>query len=76
MDKVEDISENQKEHIAYTKAKLEAIEAQALKTNGRVNKLEGEMDDVQVRQENLGVKVAAGVTVLTMVVSGVINKII
>lgn len=62
-------------HILSTLVeKTNSIETQTLKTNGRVNKLEDRATSIETRQENLGVKVAAGVTVLTMVVSGVINK--
>ena len=75
MDKVDVIKSEQAEHIAYTRAKLESIETQALKTNGRVSSLEDivldlktkHSDDIQrikIKQENLGVKL----TVIVFVV--------
>ena len=40
MDKMDSVEKEQAEHHSFSRAKLESIEAQAIKTNGRVNKLE------------------------------------
>ncbi len=76
MDKVEKIDREQTAHISFATTKLETIETQALKTNGRVTKLEEEVDIVQVKQENMAVKVGAGVFMATIVVSFLFNKIL
>lgn len=76
MDKVDEIGEQQGKHIAFTTAKLEAIEAQALKTNGRVTKVEDQVDIVTNRQENLATKVGAGVFVASTLFVYFINKVL
>ena len=43
MDKVDKVEREQTEHHSYAKGKLESIETQALKTNGRVSKTEKEV---------------------------------
>jgi hypothetical protein len=48
---------------------------QVQKTNGRVTGLEGRTDKIEQVQENLGVKVAAGVFVATTFVAIIINKL-
>ena len=40
MDKMDKVEREQTEHHVYARAKLESIEEQALKTNGRVSKNE------------------------------------
>ena len=40
MDKMDSVEKEQAEHHTFSRAKLESIEAQAIKTNGRVSKLE------------------------------------
>lgn len=51
MDKVDKVEREQTEHHAFAKGKLESIETQAFKTNGRVTKAEGDVskltDDVK-----------------------------
>lgn len=74
MDTVDAIGAEQSNHVAYTRIKLENIEAQALKTNGRVNRLEEEVDALQIRQENLGTKIAAGVFIASTLVASLINR--
>ena len=63
MDKVDIIDTKLERNTAI----IEATHAHAEKTNGRVTKLEDQMDSVMVKTENLGVKVAAGVFVATIV---------
>lgn len=64
-------------HILSTLVeKTSSIELQTIKTNGRVTNLEGRANKIETKQENLGVKVAAGVTLLTMAVSAVISRFI
>lgn len=72
MDKMDHISEKQSEHSQ----KLDSIETQAFKTNGRVTKVEEEIDAIQIKQENMAVKVGAGVFMATIVVSFLFNKIL
>lgn len=43
MDKMETVEREQTQHHTYAKAKLESIETQAIKTNGRVTKNENEV---------------------------------
>jgi len=43
MDKVDAIKSDQDTHIAFSTGKLESIEKQALKTNGRVSKSESQI---------------------------------
>lgn len=76
MDRVEHIKDEQSEHIAYTKAKLESIEAQALKTNGRMNRAEDDIDIIKVRQEGLATRVGTGVFVASAIFVYVLNKVI
>lgn len=76
MDRVEHIKDEQSEHIAYTKAKLESIEAQALKTNGRMNRAEDDIDSIKVRQEGLATRVGTGVFVASAIFVYVLNKVI
>jgi hypothetical protein len=40
MDKMDSVEKEQAEHHTYSRSKLESIEAQAIKTNGRVTKTE------------------------------------
>lgn len=72
MDKVDAIDTKLERAVTTGEATLK----QAEKTNGRVTKLEDEVDTVKVRQENLGVKVAAGVFILSAMVSTVVNRIL
>jgi hypothetical protein len=84
MDTVDSIKDNQSSHISFTTAKLEAIEAQAIRTNGRISKIEdvtipqmdSKIDGLLIKQENLGVKVAAGVFVVSAVVSSLVSTAI
>lgn len=43
MDKMDSVEKEQAEHHTYSRSKLESIEAQAIKTNGRVTKNEGDL---------------------------------
>lgn len=76
MDRVEHIKDEQAQHVAYTRAKLEAIEAQALKTNGRVNRLDETVDTIVVRQEGLATRVGTGVFVASALFVYALNKLI
>jgi hypothetical protein len=76
MEQVDKIHTCQSKHVEFTKAKLESIEAQTVKTNGRVNKAEEEIDALHIRTENLGVKVAAGVFVASATFSFLLNKLL
>ncbi len=76
MDRVEHIRDEQSEHIAYTRAKLESIEAQAMKTNGRVNRLDEVIDTVTIRQEGLATRVGTGVFVASALFVYVLNRFI
>ena len=76
MDKVEKIDREQTAHISFAKTKLETIETQALKTNGRVTKLEEEVDIVQIKQENAAVKIGAGVFVASVAFTYLFNQVL
>lgn len=76
MDKVEQIDIKQSEHIAYSKAKLISIEDQAKKTNGRVTENRNDINEIKVRQENLGTKVGTGVFIASTLFVYLINKIL
>lgn len=43
MDKMERVEREQTEHHSYSRSKLESIESQAIKTNGRVTKNEDDL---------------------------------
>ena len=43
MDKMDKVEKEQSEHHSFAKVKLESIESQSIKTNGRVLKLEEEV---------------------------------
>lgn len=47
MDKVDNIEKEQSNHHSFSRAKLESIEDQAIRTNGRVLKLEEEQAKIQ-----------------------------
>ena len=74
MDKMDSVEKEQAEHHTYSRAKLESIEAQAIKTNGRVTKTETDVGHLknEVSQVKtiwatltfLGAIVWAGVTFL------------
>jgi hypothetical protein len=61
-------------HMAHEESQLEAIHSQALKTNGRVSKLEDEVDKLQIQNEGMAVKIAAAVFLATTLVGAFINK--
>lgn len=76
MEKLDAVDQKQSEHISYTTAKLEAIEAQTLKTNGRVSKNEEEIHALQVKHENMTVKVGVGVFVASTALAFLFNKVL
>lgn len=47
MDKIDDLKSEQIEHHTFAKAKLESIETQAVKTNGRVTANENEITGIK-----------------------------
>jgi hypothetical protein len=55
--------------------RTQTILKQAEKTNGRVNKLEDEVDAVKNVQSTLAAKVGIGVTIAATIMATVINKI-
>jgi len=57
-------------------SRLPSIEEEVKKTNGRVTAHDTRLNDLERKQENLGVKVAAGVFVATIIVSAFINRIL
>ncbi len=63
-------------HMSTEEAQLREILKHQKITNGRVNVLEEEVDDIRVKQENLGVKVAAGVFVASLVTAEVLRHFI
>lgn len=81
MDKVERIDAKQSEHIAFSKAKLQAIEEQARKTNGRVTKHDEMFETfvkrvsrIEKKQEGLAVKVAGIVSGIILAIGTFVNK--
>ena len=76
MQKVEALHTCQTKHTAYTREKLEAIEAQTVRTNGRVTKTEEELEAVKLKQENMAVKVGAGVFTFSTIAAYLLNKLI
>lgn len=71
MDKVDRIEKEQSEHHSFSRAKLESIEAQAIRTNGRVLKLE-ESDRVQdKRLDSMKVVFTTLSAVLTIAWTGI-----
>lgn len=61
-------------HMATEESQLNAIHAQALKTNGRVTKLEEDMSAVQVRQEGLATRVGTGVFIASTIFIYLVNR--
>lgn len=47
MDKMERVEREQTEHHSYSRGKLESIETQAIKTNGRVTKNEDDVSSLK-----------------------------
>lgn len=76
MDKIDKFDSKQSEHIAYSKAKLESIESQALKTNGRVTANRQDIDDLKLKHENIGAKVGTGVFIASTLFVYFINKVL
>lgn len=71
MDKVDSIEKEQAEHHTYSRSKLESIESQAIKTNGRVLKLE-ESDRIQdKRLDSMKVVFTTLSAVLTIAWTGI-----
>lgn len=68
--------ETQKQSMALSTlvSEMKAVKEQTTKTNGRVTKLETRASDIERNQENLGVKVGAGVFLATTIVAIFINK--
>lgn len=72
MDKVDAIEKNLSSHTSI----LEGIQQQTTRTNGRVTKLEDQVDIIQVKTENLGVKVAAGVFIACAATAELVRAIL
>lgn len=68
--------ETQKQSMALSTlvSEMKAVKEQTTKTKGRVTKLETRASDIERNQENLGVKVGAGVFLATTIVAIFINK--
>lgn len=66
----------QYEHHTFAKTKLEAIEKQAIKTNGRVSVNEREISKLKTNQEGILTKVGVGAFIVATTVTAFINKMI
>lgn len=61
-------------HIAQEDAQLADITQHVQRTNGRVSKLEDEVDAINVKHEGMAVKISAAVFLATTIVVSIINK--
>jgi len=71
MDKMDSVEREQTHHHTFAQAKLESIEAQAIKTNGRVTKNEIEIKAVMNDVRNAKTIYATLATVFVMIWTGV-----
>ena len=67
MDKVETIDANQTRHMTFAENKLESIEQQAFKTNGRVTKNEKHISLIQKDYSNMKTVFATISALLTLI---------
>jgi hypothetical protein len=76
MKKVQETHDTLLRHMAHEESQLSEMIEHQKKTNGRVTRLEDEVDALAVKQENLGVKVAAGVLVASLVTAEIVRNLL
>lgn len=69
-----DETQKQSEVLSTLVQEMKEVRAQTTKTNGRVTSLETRAGAIERTQENLAVKVGAGVTAVATIVAVFINK--
>ena len=76
MDTVEDIKHDQDVHISFAMTKLESIEAQAIKTNGRVTKNTDDIAVLDKETSNFTTKVTTIATLFASFITFTITKLL
>jgi len=73
MAEVKDLNSKTTEHIAFATTKLESIETQTLKTNGRVSEHDKRFGEIEKTVAVNTVKIATGVFIVGAIASVAIN---